>query len=78
LTKVHDTYKGKAIKLGPFYEGFRTEISDKQMELNREAGGIISQYSSIKHYRVEGMVNIRKHLGMNKNLSMSERGPHRQ
>jgi len=64
-TKLHDTYKGKAIKLGPFYEGFRTEISEKQMELNREAGDIIGQYSSIKHYKVEGMVNIRKHLEKN-------------
>jgi radical SAM superfamily enzyme YgiQ (UPF0313 family) len=64
-TKVHDTYKGKAIKLGPFYEGFRTEISEKQMELNSEAGDIIGQYSNIKHYTVEGMVNIRKHLEKN-------------
>ncbi|MBA7679813.1 hypothetical protein ES703_88117 [subsurface metagenome] len=64
-TKVHDTYKGKAIKLGPFYEGFRTEINEKQMELNREAGDIIGQYSSIKHYKVEGMVNVRKHLEKN-------------
>ena len=77
-TRVHDTYEGKAIRLGPFYEGFRTEISEKQMELNREAGDIISKYSSIKNYKVEGMVNIKKHLGMNKNLSMSERGSHRQ
>ncbi|OPX35551.1 MAG: hypothetical protein B1H12_08730 [Desulfobacteraceae bacterium 4484_190.2] len=64
-TKVHDTYKGKAIKLGPFYEGFRTEVDKKQMELNRQAGEIIGQYSSIKHYKVEGMVNIRKHLEKN-------------
>jgi radical SAM superfamily enzyme YgiQ (UPF0313 family) len=64
-TKLHDTYKGKAIKLGPFYEGFRAEIGEKQMELNREAGDIIGQYSSIKHYKVEGMVNIRKHLEKN-------------
>ena len=62
-TKVHDTYKGKAVRLGPFYEGFRTEINDRQMELNKEAGDIINRYSSIKHYKLEGMVNIKKHLG---------------
>lgn len=62
-TKVHDTYKGQGITLGPFYEGFHTEISEEQIELNKEAGDIISQYSSIKHYKVEGMANIRKNLG---------------
>jgi len=61
-TKVHDTYKGKAIKLGPFYEGFRTEISDEQIELNRKAGDIIGEYSGIKHYKVEGMAKIKTHL----------------
>lgn len=64
-TKVHDTYKGKAIRLGPFYEGFRTEVDKKQMALNREAGDIIGHYSNIKHYKIEGMVNIRKHLEKN-------------
>jgi len=64
-TNIHETYKGKAIKLGPFYEGFRTELNEKQMELNRQAGDIIVRYSSIKHYKVEGMVNIRKHLEKN-------------
>ncbi|MDX2509859.1 MAG: hypothetical protein QNK28_09955 [Desulfobacterales bacterium] len=64
-TKIHDTYKGKAVKLGPFYEGFRTEINEEQMELNKEAGGIINQYSSIKHYKLEGMINIKKHLEKN-------------
>ena len=64
-TKLHDTYKGKAVKLGPFYEGFRTEISEKQIQLNKEARDIISQYSSIKHYKLEGMTNIRKHLEIN-------------
>ena len=67
-TDIHDNHKGKAIKLGPFYEGFRTEIDEKQIGLNREAGDIINQYSSIKHYKLEGMGNIKKHLGMNKNL----------
>ena len=62
---VHDTYKGKAVRLGPFYEGFRTEINEKQIKLNKEAGDIINQYSSIKHYKLEGMVNIRKYLEKN-------------
>ena len=64
-TKVHDTYKGKAVKLGPFYEGFRTEINEEQIQLNKEAGDIINQYSSIKNYKLEGMVNIRKYLKKN-------------
>jgi len=64
-TKIHDTYKGKAVKLGPFYEGFRTEINEEQIQLNKEARDIISQYSSIKHYKLEGMVNIRKYLKKN-------------
>jgi radical SAM superfamily enzyme YgiQ (UPF0313 family) len=64
-TKVHDTYKGKAIRLGPFYEGFRTEISDEQIELNRKAGDIIGEYSSIKQYKVEGMAKIKMHLEEN-------------
>jgi hypothetical protein len=59
-TKIHDTYEGEAIKLGPFYTGFHTEINDKQMGLNKEAGDIIVQYSSIKHFNVEGLGNIRK------------------
>jgi len=61
-TKVHDTCKGRAVKLGPFYEGFRTEINERQLELNKEAGDIINRYSSIKNYKLEGMVNIRKYL----------------
>jgi hypothetical protein len=61
-TKVHDTYQGKVIKLGPFYEGFRTEISDEQIELNKKAGDIIDEYSGIKHYKVEGMAKIKMHL----------------
>jgi hypothetical protein len=48
------------------------------MELNKEAGDIIGHYSRIKHYKVEGMVNIKRHLAMNKNLSESERASHRQ
>jgi len=58
-TKIHDTYEGEAIKLGPFYIVFRPEISEKQMGLNKEAGDIIIQYSSIKHFNVEGLGNIK-------------------
>ena len=64
-TKVHDTYKGKAVRLGPFYEGFRTEINDRQMELNQEAGDIIKRYRSIKHYKLEGMVKVNTYLKKN-------------
>ncbi|MFO8164841.1 MAG: hypothetical protein ACQEQO_10265 [Thermodesulfobacteriota bacterium] len=61
-TKVHDMYRGERITLGPFYEGFHVEISKKQKELNQEAAEIISRYRRIKHYKLEGMVNIRKNL----------------
>lgn len=71
-TKIHNTYEGKAIELGPFYEGFRTKINEKQMGLNKEAGDIICHYSRIKHYKVEGMVNIRKHLDKNNDVSLHE------
>ncbi|MDY6792606.1 MAG: hypothetical protein SWH54_15195 [Thermodesulfobacteriota bacterium] len=64
-TTVHDTYKGKAVRLGPFYEGFRTIINEEQIQLNKQAGDIINQYKDIKHYKLEGMVNIRKHLEKN-------------
>jgi len=64
-TKVHDTYKGEGITLGPFYEGFHTEISEKQKELNKGAGDIISQYRNIKHYKLEGMANIKENLQKN-------------
>lgn len=61
-TRIHDTYAGEQIRFGPFYEGFRAVISEKQMALNKQAGDIISQYSRIKHYKVDGMGNIRKNL----------------
>jgi len=61
-TKVHDMYRGERITLGPFYEGFHVEISNKQKDLNREAWEMISAYRGIKHYKLEGMGNIRKNL----------------
>jgi len=64
-TKVHDMYKGERIILGPFYEGFHVEISEKQKELNKEAADIISLYCTIKHYKLEGMVNIKENLQKN-------------
>ena len=64
-TKVHEMYKGKPITLGPFYEGFHVEISKKQKELNKEAADIINRYRAIKHYKLEGMINIRENLEKN-------------
>ena len=61
-TKVHDMYKGERITIGPFYEGFHVEINRKQKRLNKEAGDIISDYQPIKHYKLEGMANIRNNL----------------
>ncbi|MFH1985183.1 MAG: hypothetical protein ABIL58_25375 [Pseudomonadota bacterium] len=61
-SKIHDTYQGEPIRLGPFYEGFRVNINDEQMLLNQKAADIVEKYSVIKNYKLEGMPNIRKQL----------------
>jgi len=62
FTEIHDTHQGQAIHLGPFYIGFRTEIDAEQTALNKEAGDIVEKYSRLKHFKLEGMGNIYKHL----------------
>ena len=59
-TKIHDVSKGVPIKLGPFYVGFHNEIGGEQMKLNKQAENIITHYSSVKHFKVEGLANVRK------------------
>lgn len=58
-TKIHDTYEGKPIKLGPFYLGFHAEVNEEQMALNKHAGEIISEYGRLKNFKVEGLGNIK-------------------
>ncbi len=62
FTQIHETYRGKAIKLGPFYVGFRTEIAPEQIEKNRIACDMVETYGRKKRFRLEGMGNIRDHL----------------
>lgn len=62
FTEIHDTYRGEGINLGPFYIGFRTEIDSEQTALNKEAGDIVEKYSRLKHFKVEGMANVKTHL----------------
>jgi radical SAM superfamily enzyme YgiQ (UPF0313 family) len=58
-TKIHDTYEGKPIKLGPFYLGFHAKVNEEQMALNKHAGEIISEYGRLKNFKVEGLGNIK-------------------
>ena len=59
-TKIHDTYEGEPIRLGPFYLGFRTRINESQMALNKQALDIITRHGRIKHFKVEGLTNIER------------------
>ena len=59
-TKIHDTYKGESIKMGPFYLGFRVDVDDEQMALNQEAADIIMKYGRIKNFSIEGLKNIKR------------------
>jgi radical SAM superfamily enzyme YgiQ (UPF0313 family) len=62
FAEIHDTYEGEAIKMGPFYEGFRVSVNDDQKALNRQARDIVSHYSKLKNFKVQGMVTIKKHM----------------
>lgn len=62
FTEIHDTYLGEAIRLGPFYEGFRVEVDERQKELNRQARDLLKHYSKVKNFKVAGLVSIKKHL----------------
>ncbi|MEW5909519.1 MAG: hypothetical protein AB1659_06955 [Thermodesulfobacteriota bacterium] len=61
-TEIHNHYSGEKIQLGPFYVGFRAQITGEPLELNQRACHIVETYSRIKHFNLEGMVNIRSHL----------------
>jgi hypothetical protein len=64
-TKIHDTYYGKPVRLGPFYEGFRTDVSDEQREFARQAVEIMKNYSNAKEYQFQGMSYISEYLPKN-------------
>lgn len=59
-TRIHDTCEGDPIRLGPFYLGFRVEVSEAQMALNLQAAEIIKRYAALKNFKVEGLRNLRK------------------
>ncbi|MBT3227175.1 MAG: hypothetical protein HN580_21515 [Deltaproteobacteria bacterium] len=61
-TQIHDTYEGESIQLGPFYEGFRVAVNEEQKILNRRARDIVSRYSKIKNFVVQGLVSIEKYM----------------
>ena len=62
FAKVHDTYEGEPIWIGPFYEGFRVSVNDEQKALNRQALDIVKTYSKIKNFEVQGLVSIRQYM----------------
>jgi len=62
-TAIHDQYRGRPIRFGPFYEGFSVELDDPQMiELNRQSAEIFEHFASVKQYKLEGLENVRRHL----------------
>jgi len=62
FARVHDTYEGEPLWVGPFYEGFRVAVNDEQKALNRQALDIVKEYSRIKHFEVQGLVSIRQYM----------------
>jgi hypothetical protein len=46
--------------LGPFYLGFRVEVSETQMDLNLQAAEIIKRYAARKNFKIEGLRNLKK------------------
>ena len=58
-TIIHEQYQGDPVHFGPFYLGFSTEVSPEQMDLNKQAVRIIEKYSRTKHYRLEGLGNMK-------------------
>lgn len=58
-TEIHDRYTGIPNHLGPFYLGFKTEISPEKMVLNKKAVEIIKKYSLEKQFKLEGLGNLK-------------------
>ena len=58
-TPIHEQYQGEPVCFGPFYLGFSTDISTRQMALNRQAVRMIESYSRKKQFRLEGLGNMK-------------------
>lgn len=56
---IHDQYRGEPIYLGPFYLGFKAEIGTEALALNQEAIRRVAAAGEKKHFRIEGMGNVR-------------------
>ncbi len=59
-TVIHEQYRGEPEFLGPFYLGFRAEISEGQKRLNGEAVRIIREFAPKKGFRIEGLANVER------------------
>jgi hypothetical protein len=57
-TVIHEQCAGEPIFLGPFYLGFKVEISDAARRLNQKAADLIEAWSAEKGYRIEGLANV--------------------
>lgn len=62
-TPIHEGRSGEAVRFGPFYEGFSVNLHEaKQIELNRQAVGIIERYAEKKKYKIDGLENVQARL----------------
>ena len=57
-TLIHQQYAGKPVFLGPFYLGFKVEISGAQKRLNQAAVDRIQAWAPRKGFRIEGLSNV--------------------
>jgi hypothetical protein len=57
-TVIHEQCAGEPIFLGPFYLGFKVEITDAARRLNQKAADLIEAWSVEKGYRIEGLANV--------------------
>jgi len=57
--EIHEQYQGEPIYLGPFYLGFRADISEEGIARNREAVSIVESASREKGFSIEGLKNMK-------------------
>ena len=62
-TAIHDLYTGSPRFLGPFYLGFKVEISQEQQQLNQAAAEQIQAWAPRKGFRIEGLGNVVENPG---------------
>ncbi len=57
--EIHEQYRGEPIDLGPFYLGFRADISEEGIAVNREAVAVVESASREKGFSIEGLNNMK-------------------